>query len=72
VVWEDLTPGNWEIYYNMSPNGGATWASSQRISSTSDDSRRPAIAADSFGNLHVVWPDWTPGNSEIYYRKFIQ
>lgn len=72
VVWEDLTPGNWEIYYSQSTDGGATWTSSQRLTWTSDDSRRPAIAADSLGNLHVVWPDSTPGNSEIYYRKFIK
>jgi len=34
--------------------------------------RASAIAVDSFGNPHVVWQDDTPGNREIYYRKFIK
>jgi hypothetical protein len=52
------------------PVGG--WATSRRLTWTSGHSVHPAIAADSFGNLHVVWPDWTPGKAEIYYRKFIK
>jgi V8-like Glu-specific endopeptidase len=72
VVWEDLTPENWEIYYNKSKDGGATWTAKERLSWTGGDSRHPAIAPDSFGNLHVVWLDSTPGNSEIYYREFVK
>jgi hypothetical protein len=72
VVWEDETPGNFEIYYKKSTNGGATWSTSQRLSCSSGFSEYPTIAADSSGNLHVVWEDDTPGNSEIYYKKFIK
>jgi len=69
VVWEDLTPGNWEIYYRQSTDGGSTWTTPRRLSWNSGDSRYPAIAVDSSGNLHVVWEDLTPGNWEIYYRQ---
>ena len=67
VVWYDDTPGNSEIYYKKSSNGGATWTPSQRLTWTSGYSSCPVIAVDASGNLHVVWSDETPGNAEIYY-----
>jgi hypothetical protein len=57
VVWADSTPGNSEIYYEKSTDGGSAWATSQRITWTSGFSHVPAIAVDSLGNLHVVWHD---------------
>jgi hypothetical protein len=72
AVCHDITPGNWEIYCLNSTDGGATWTSSQRLTWTLGDSEHPAIAVDSSGNPHVVWQDETPGNREIYYRKFIK
>jgi len=72
VVWDDNTPGNPEVYYKKSTDGGATWTTSQRLTWNSGDSWHPTIAADSSGNLHVVWDDDTPGNFEIYYKKFIK
>jgi len=70
LVWWDNTPGNAEIYYKKSTDRGASWTSSQRLTSTSGDSYSPFIAVDPFGGLHVVWHDDTPGNFEIYYKKF--
>ena len=72
VVWDDDTPGNAEIYYKKSLDGGATWTPSIWLSWTSSDSYSPAIAFDSFGNLHVVWWAYIPGNVEIFYAKFIK
>jgi hypothetical protein len=69
VVWHDMTPGNLEIYCRKSPDGGATWTSSQRLTLNSGDSLFPDIVRDSAGNLHVVWEDFTPGKWEIYYKK---
>jgi len=68
VLWNDNTPGNPEIYYKKSTDGGSTWASSQRLTWTSG-SWGPAIAVDPSGNLHVVWHDDTPGKQEMYYKK---
>jgi uncharacterized cupin superfamily protein len=67
VVWFDNTPGNWEIYYKRSEDGGATWSAAQRLTWTSNGSFYPAIAIDSTDIIHVVWEDETPGNGEIYY-----
>jgi hypothetical protein len=69
VVWQDETPGNYEIYYKKSTDGGAGWTAGQRLSWTSGDSFSPAIASDSGNTLHVVWEDHTPGNYEIYYLR---
>jgi hypothetical protein len=69
VVWNDDTPGNDEIYYKRSTDGGTTWSPAQRLTWTSGASLNPAIAVDSNNALHVVWEDATPGNVEIYYRK---
>ncbi len=69
VVWEDSSPGNHEVYYRKSTDGGTTWASSQRLTWTSGSSSWPTSAVDTSGNLHVVWSDTTPGVWEIYYLK---
>jgi BNR repeat-like domain len=69
VVWHDDTPGNYEIYYRGSTDGGATWTPTKRLTWTSDDSYSPAIATDSSGVVHVVWEDRTPGNYELFYKK---
>jgi BNR repeat-like domain len=69
VVWQDNTPGNDEIYYKKSTDGGTTWGPAQRLTWTSGDSDFPDVAIDSSNAVHVVWEDATPGKAEIYYRK---
>jgi hypothetical protein len=69
VVWYDTTPGNNEIYYVLSTNGGDTWGTGQRLTWTAADSEDPDIAVDSSGKIHVVWDDETSGNLEIYYKR---
>jgi BNR repeat-containing family member len=69
VVWCDDTPGNDEIYYKRSTDGGTSWSAARRLSSTAGQSYDPVIAGDSSNNIYIVWDDDTPGNSEIYYRK---
>jgi len=68
VVWRDNTPGNNEIYYKRSTDGGESWQATRRLTWTSGNSTSPDIAADSGGAVHAVWRDDTPGNNEIYYR----
>jgi hypothetical protein len=72
MVWSDDTPGNFEIYYKESTDGGTNWATSKRLTWNPGWSEYPAIAVDSSGNLHLVWADGTPGNAEIYYKKYVK
>ena len=68
VVWHDNTPGNYEIYYKWSTDGGSTWTT-ERLTYSSGDSFYPAIAVDSNNHPHVLWQDDSPGNYEIYFKK---
>jgi hypothetical protein len=70
LVWWDNTPGNYEIYYKKSTDGGFEWLTSQRLTWNSGYSLAPAIAVGSSDDLHVVWSDDTPGNYEIFYKKY--
>ena len=70
VVWRDSTPGNDEIYFKKSDNGGITWTTKERLSWNAGSSVFPVIAVDG-SNIYVVWDDATSGNSEIYFKKSI-
>jgi hypothetical protein len=69
VVWNDATPGNYEIYYKKSTNGGTTWTAAKRLTWTAEDSYGAAIAVDLSDRIHIVWEDATPGDYEIYYKR---
>jgi hypothetical protein len=69
LVWWDDTVDNREIYYKKSTDSGATWTPGKRLTWTEGTSQSPFIVVDSSGHLHVAWEDYTPGNSEIYYKK---
>ena len=74
VVWSDNTPGNYEIMYRKSTDGGITWtnpitAGNGTISNLSGSSGYPKIIIGGDGTLHVVWDDDKSGNDEIMYKK---
>jgi hypothetical protein len=69
VVWYDEAPGQDEIYHKRSTDNGASWTTSQRLTWNSGFSDYPALAADSSGNLHLVWDDDTFVNCELLYKK---
>jgi hypothetical protein len=70
VVWSDDTPGNGEIYFKRSIDGGVTWTGNKRLTNTSGESYAPVIAVYR-SNVYVVWTDDTPGNGEIYFKRSI-
>ena len=68
VVWANDTPGNNDIFYTRSTNGGTTFPNSiKNLSDNAGSSTSPAIAL-SGNNVYVVWHDSTSGNFEILYR----
>jgi WD40-like Beta Propeller Repeat len=70
VVWMDDTPGNREIYFKQSIDGGVVWAANRRLTNNTGESFAPAIAVDG-SNIYVSWDDDTPGNSEIYFKRSV-
>ncbi|MGH9921339.1 MAG: sialidase family protein [Nitrososphaerales archaeon] len=70
VVWEDFTPGNWEIYVKASKDKGATFGSAINLSESDGESSRPRIAA-SGNNVYVVWQEFTPQSYDMVFRASV-
>jgi len=69
IVWQDESPGNFEVFYKRSINGGTSWSAPTRLTWNSGDSEDPIVAVDSTGIVHVVWRDTSYGNTEILYKR---
>ena len=72
VVWFDYTPGNPEIFFKRSRDGGVTWTADKRLTDSEGFSSTPAIAVNG-SNIYVVWwdYDYATGNSDIYFRRSV-
>jgi hypothetical protein len=70
VVWSDGTPGNFEIYFKRSFDGGVTWKPAERLTNNAGNSENPAIVVDGL-NIYVVWGNYTTGGSEIYFKRSV-
>jgi len=68
VVW-DNTPGNFDVFFSRSTNGGLTFATPKNLSNNAGTSIFSQIAVDSSGNINVVWIDTTPGNAEVFFSR---
>src|SRR2546422_976056 len=69
IVWLDNTPGNYDIFFSRSSDGGATFSTPENLSNDPGDSENPQIVVDSTGNINVVWQDNTPGNWQILFTR---
>jgi hypothetical protein len=69
AVWADDTPGNSEIYFKKSDDGGVTWTADKRLTDNTGDSYEPDIIIVSGSNVYVVWADNRLWTSEIYFKK---
>lgn len=66
VVWHDDSPGNFEILYRRSTDGGATFGSTVNLSNDPAGSALPAIAV-SGSNVYVVWLDGS--STDVLFRR---
>lgn len=67
IVWQDNTPGNWDILYNRSTDGGTTWQPTHTpLTTAATNSFNPVIAVNGT-DVHVAWQDNVNGNWDIYY-----
>lgn len=69
IVWDDDTVGNYEILFSQSSDDGLSWSQFINVSSNSYSSYSPKIAADSSGNLNIVWHDNTSPNWDIHFSR---
>ena len=66
IVWQDDTPGNFDIFFSFSDNNGLTFSQPENISNNAGFSAGPQIATDK-DNVYIVWQDDTPGNFDIFF-----
>jgi hypothetical protein len=70
VVWEDLTPGNSEVFFKRSTDNGASWKVSINLSSNRGRSHHPLIAVSGV-NVYVFWlQDKAAGRAfDVFFRR---
>jgi hypothetical protein len=70
VVWEDNTPGNYDILIKRSTNNGATWQVAKNLSNNPGDSYNAKVAV-SGSNVYVTWLQVDSGGTleDVFFRR---
>ena len=69
VVWTDVTPGNQDIFFARSTNGGLTFSEPENISENAEQSEFPQISSEG-NNVYVVWHEFTAaGDVDIFFAR---
>lgn len=70
VVWSADAPGNFDIFFRASPDGGDTWGAVLNLSANATVSRYPRIAV-SGSHVLVVWGDYATNFTQqnILFRR---
>ena len=67
VVWDDNNaPGNIDIFFVFSTDGGLTFSEPENISENLGSSSGPQISSEG-NNVYVVWDGSTDGNNDIFF-----
>ena len=69
VVWTDNSPGNFDIFFIKSTDGGNTFSKPLNLSNDPGLSYLPRIATNGKNNVYVVWTDNSPGNYNILFTR---
>jgi hypothetical protein len=74
-VWSNQQPGNPEIYWKTSRDGGVTWGAERRVTRNDTASWCPEIIhqGGALKLTHLTWHnygpgDWNPQDSDIFYQ----
>ena len=70
LVWDDVTSGNYDIYYRRSMDNGNTWSPFDDLTDNSAPTRHTRMAVDPAGNLYIVWANTS--SKEIYFTGSTQ
>lgn len=71
VVWENDSPGNFEIFFSRSTDAGLNFSAPLNVSNRSGSSTAPMVASDSSGGINVIWLDSTPPatNTDVFFSR---
>jgi hypothetical protein len=68
IVWADMREGNYEIYYDRSIDGGASWEGESQLTDDLSYSYESVVSA-SGSYVHVVWVNVDiEGHYQIFYK----
>jgi hypothetical protein len=68
VVWDDDSPGNADIFFTKSTDGGETFSRPVNLSNNTRGSFDPTLTI-SKNHISVAWDDDSPGNADILFTK---
>lgn len=68
VAWADKTDGDFDIFFTVSHNGGATFSTPQNVSKDNVDSLSPALAVEGT-RVYLAWVDFSTDQGQI---KFVR
>lgn len=71
VVWADDSPGNYDIFFIRSTDGGNTFSKPVNLSDDPGVSYFPKLATDGNNGIYIVWTDNSLGNYNIEFTKSI-
>jgi hypothetical protein len=71
VVWADDSPGNYDIFFIRSTDGGNTFSKPVNLSDDPGVSYFPKLATDGNNGIYIVWTDNSLGNYNIEFAKSI-
>ncbi len=72
VFWSDDRSGCYEIYRRQSVNG--SWGQEEQVTDQRASAALPSVAADSRGNMHLVWSGDQPitnNNPDIFIKSLL-
>jgi hypothetical protein len=71
VVWENDSPGNFDVFFTRSTDGGLNFSALTNLSKSPGSASSAQIATDPGGNISVVWVDNTPPSSstDVYFTR---
>jgi len=71
VVWENNSPGAFDVFFTRSTDNGASFLAPADISNGSGNAADSQMALDAKGDINVVWDDNVPPNynPDIYFAR---
>ena len=69
ISWDDMSPGNHEIFFKKSTDNGSTWTGADRITWNQANSFNPILVSGSGSNLYLVWMEDSSGDWEIIFKS---
>ncbi len=71
VVWAFWSPNVSDrgIYFRRSTDTGLTWDPERKLTGYTPLARMPAVDADGFGGVNIVWSDQRDSTDQIYFKR---